>query len=204
MEFIAELEHRFGAHRVQRTVNPLHPEQPLVLLYLEQRVPVTVVMTCGLSDYKMPVMEKWKGREFNEIFFCLPSYWELDDLTNEHFNWVYDWIFRLEQFVREKQTWFGPGHTIPAGNPPVALSPTMKQEYFIFLDPIYLEEELQPVEREEKTIYFLSIVPIFPDELDYKIGKGTYKLVQKFRHRNFDERLDDYRVTFLKSRFRLF
>ena len=204
MEFISELEQRFGAHRVQTTVNPLHPEQPLVLLYLEQRVPVTVVMTCGLSDYKMPVMEKWKGREFNEIFFCLPSYWELDDLTNEHFNWVYDWIFRLEQFVREKQTWYGPGHTIPAGNPPAALSPTMKQEYFIFLDPIYLEEELQPIEREEKTIFFLSIVPIFPDELDYKIGKGTYKLIQKFRHRNFDERLDDYRVTFLKSRFRLF
>lgn len=204
MEFIAELEKRFGPHRVRKTVNPLHPEQPLVFLYLEQRVPVTVVMTCGLSDYRMPVMEKWKGREFNEIFFCLPSYWELDDLTNEHFNWVYEWLYKLERFVREKETWFGPGHTIPTGNPPKALSPTMKQEYFIFLDPIFLEEHLQPVSSGEKVTYFLSIVPIFPDELDYKIGKGTYKLIQKFRHRNFDERLDDYRVTMLKSRFRLF
>lgn len=204
MKWITELEQRFGSHRVRKDVNPLHPEQPLVFLYLEQRVPVTVVMTCGLSEYEMPVMEKWKGREFNELFFCLPAYWELDNLENENFNWVYSWIFRLEKFVREKNTWYGPGHTIPAGNPPTALSSTMKEEYFIFMDPIFLEYELQPAIFEEKTVYFLSIVPIFPDELDYKMGKGTYKLIQKFRHRNFDERLDDYRVTFLKSRFRLF
>jgi len=29
--------------------------------------PVTVIVTNGLSDYKMPVPEKWEGREYNEL-----------------------------------------------------------------------------------------------------------------------------------------
>jgi hypothetical protein len=204
MDLITALEQRFGKHRVRAIQNPLHPEQPLVFLYLELQVPVTVLMTAGLSDYTMPVLEKWKGREHNEVFFCLPTYWDMDDTNNPNFNWVYHWIYRLENFVREKQTWFGPGHTIPCGNPPAPLSETMKEEYLIFLEPIFLEEQLRPMTIDEKTVHFLGIVPIFGDELDYKMGKSAYKLVRKFRQRKIDERLDDYRASVLRSRMRFF
>jgi hypothetical protein len=204
MNLIPALEERFGAHRVRTIQNPLHPEQPLVFLYLELQIPVTVLMTNGLSDYTMPVMDKWKGREHTELFFCLPTYWDLDDHTNPHFNWVYEWLFKLENFVREKQTWFGPGHSIPCGNPPAQLSPTMKQEYLVFLDPIFLQDVLQPLEFSDIDIHFLSIVPLFGDELDYKMGKSTFKLLKKFNSKKVDERLDDYRVSVLRSRMRFF
>jgi hypothetical protein len=204
MDLITALKERFGNHRVRAVQNPLHPEQPLVFLYLELQVPVTVLMTAGLSDYTMPVLEKWKGREHNELFFCLPTYWDADDTGNPNFNWVYHWIYRLEQFVREKQTWFGPGHTIPCGNPPAQISETMKQEYLIFLEPIFLEEPLRPMAVNERTVHFLGIIPIFGDELDYKMGKSTYKLLRKFKQRKIDERLDDYRVSVLRSRMRFF
>lgn len=204
MNLITALEERFGAHRVRVASNPLHPEQSLVFLYLELSIPVTVLMTNGLSDYTMPVTDKWKGREHNELFFCLPTYWDMEDTENPNFSWVYEWIFRLETFVREKQTWFGPGHTIPCGNPPAQLSPTMKQEYLIFLDPLFLEEALEPMQIGEKTVRFLSIVPIFGDELDYKMGKGTHKIIKKFIAKKIDERLDDYRPSVLKSRMRFF
>lgn len=198
------LEKRLGAHRVECIPNPRHPEQPIIRLYLELNIPVTVIMTHGLSDYEMPVSEKWKDRAFNELFFCVPSYWELDDLETPAFYWIYDWIYRLEQFVREKNTWFGPGHTIPTGNPIEALSVTMKQEYFIFGDPIFVKEPLLPLELTDKTVHFLSIIPIFGDELDYKIGKGTYKFFKRFVGRKNTEVLDDYRSSILKSRVRLF
>jgi hypothetical protein len=204
MNLIPALESRLGAHRVRQIQNPLHPEQSLIFLYLELKVPVTVMMTNGLSDYTMPVMDKWKGREHNELFFCLPAYWDMDDLENPHFNWVYEWIFKLETFVREKQTWFGPGHTIPCGNPPAPLSPTMKQEYLVFLDPLFLQDLLLPLETAGKTIYFLAIVPLFGDELDYKMGKSTFKLLKKFAAKKVDERLDDYRPSVLKSRMFFF
>lgn len=204
MDLISALEERFGKHRVRAVQNPLHPEQPLVFLYLELQVPVTILMTHGLSDYTMPVLEKWQDREHNELYFCLPTYWDTDDLENPNFNWVYEWLFRLETFVRERQTWFGPGHTIPCGNPPAPLSETMKQEYLLFLDPMFAEDALRPLETGDKTIHFLATVPIFGDELDYKMGKSTYKIMRKFKQRKIDERLDDYRVSILRSRMRLF
>lgn len=204
MEMQEQLAKRLGAHRIKAIQNPLHPEQSLLLLFLELHVPVTICMTNGLSNYTMPVSEKWKGREHNELFFCLPAYWDLDDLENRAFSWVYDWIFRLENFVRSKNTWFGPGHTIPCGNPPAAISPTMKQEYFIFLEPLLLNEAMAAVKLGEKTVRFLAIVPIFGDELDFKMGKGTTKFVAKLTNRGFDERLDDYRPSALRSRLLFF
>lgn len=204
MSIVTYLQQQFGAHRVRSIQNPLHPEQAVILLYLELKVPVTILLTNGLSDYTMPVLDKWKGREHNEIFFCLPTYWDTDDLENPNFNWVFHWIFRLEQFVREKQTWYGPGHTIPCGNPPTPISHTMQEEYFIFLDPMFMQDTLTPIELPDKTIRFLATVPLFGDELDYKMGKGTHKLIKKFISRNIDERLDDYRASVLKSRMRFF
>jgi len=193
-----------GEHRVRVLQNPLHPEQSLIFLYLELQVPVTILMTNGLSDYTMPVSGKWVGREHTELYFCLPTYWGLDDFENPNSNWIYDWIFRLENFVREKQTWFGPGHTIPCGNPPVQISETMKQEYFIFLDPMLVSAALAPMAVDGKQVHFLSIVPIFGDELDYKMGKGTHKILRKFISRKVDEQLDDYRVSVLRSRMRFY
>lgn len=204
MELIQAFENRFGAHRVKSIQNPLHNDQQLILLFLELDVPITVLMTASLSDYQMPVLDKWVGREFNEIYFCLPTYWDFDDHENYNFSWIYDWIYKLERFVRDRNTWYGPGHTIPTANPEVPISDLMKQEYFIFLDPILLQKELAPVNLQGKNVHFLSIVPIFGDELDYKMGKGTQKFVRKLIQRNYDEKLDDYRKSILNSRLRFF
>lgn len=206
MKWIEELvaQHRIPTNRTLVFQNPLHPEQQLVYLFLELETPVTVVMTTKLSEYTMPVSEKWKGREHNELFFCLPTYWDFEDHTNPNSNWIFEWLFRLENFVYEKNTWLGPGHSIPCGNPPTAISSLMKQEYFMFFDPMFLSTVLAPLTSADKTIYFLSIVPIFGDELDYKMGKGTHNIVKKFMARKTDERLDDYRFSVLRSRFRMF
>lgn len=204
MEITQALSDKFGAHRIEIKPNPLHPSQTICFIYLELSVPLTIITTVGLSEYIMPVLDKWKGREHNELFFALPTYWDLEDINNPNFSWVYDWLFRLETFVREKNTWYGPGHTIPTANPPVTISNLMKQEYFIFLDPIFTAETLQPIQLSNKTVYFLAIVPIFGDELDYKMGKGTQKFVKRLQQRNMDERIDDYRHTALRSRLRFY
>lgn len=197
------LREKFGDDKVQ-TIPSSADAFPLLLVEMESRSTVRVLMTNGLSDYRMPVTPKYAGREHNELFFCLPSYWDLEDVDNPRFNWVFDWIQRLTKHILEKQTWFGVGHTISAGNPPVELSETMKQKHFIFSDPMLLHQELAPLTIEGKTIRFLAIVPIFDDEIDYKTGKGTYKFQQKLAQQNISEMLDDYRMTCLRSKWRFF
>lgn len=196
------LENRFGAHRVQEIATP-EGDIPLLMLDLELKTPVTVLMTNGLRDYKMPVPEKMEGFEYNELFFCLPSYWEWEDRSNASMNWVFEWIQKLAKYVVEKETWFGHGHTLPTGKDMLALSPTMKQNHLFLMNPILLEEELAEIQVGEKTVHFLAIVPIFPDEMDYKQGKGTFKFIQKLQSKGVNEKLDDFRATVLQSRWKV-
>ena len=70
--------------------------------------------------------------------------------------------------------------------------------------PYFLEKELSPIINEDKAIHFLGIIPIFEDEMDYKMGKGTYKLLQKIEGKGVSELLDDYRMSCLKSKWRFF
>jgi hypothetical protein len=197
-----ELAKRFGAHRVQ-DVPTAEGEMPLIMLDLELKSPVSVLMTNGLSDYKMPVPEKMEGREYNELFFCLPSYWEWEDMDNSRTNWVFHWIQRLSKYVLENETWFGHGHTMPCGSNMESLSETMTQNHLFLSDPILLEMELAPVTVDGREINFLGIIPIFSDEMDYKQGKGTFKLMQKLRGKMVTEQLDDYRATVLKRNWKL-
>lgn len=197
-----KLIQRFGADRVSEV--PIQDgEVPLLVLDLELNSPVTVIVTNGLSDYKMPVPDKWKEREHNELFFCLPSYWEWEDLENPQMNWVFYWIQRLAKYVKEKETWYGHGHTMPCGKEKNPLSATMKQNHFLLADPILLETEMSPVQLEEKEIHFLSIIPLFQDEMDYKQSQGTLKFSQKLNNNGITEKLDDFRGSAMKRKWRL-
>jgi len=179
-------------------------EIDLVLISTEKRSPIKLLMTWGLSNYKQPVPERLQSHRHIELYFCLPSYWDLNALDNPSMQWVFNWIQKLSHYLIEKQTWYGVGHTFPNGNPASSISPTMKQKYFILNSPVFLSEELSRVTIDDKTIDFLAITPIFEDELDYKMGKGTFKLQKKFLDKNITELLDDYRLSTLKNKWRVF
>ena len=84
-----------------------------------------------------------------------------------------------------------------------SLSDTMKQNHFLLASPILLETELSTLRVGGRGVNFLAIIPIFGDEMDYKQGKGTYKFLRKLAGSNVNEKLDDFRATVLKSKWRL-
>ena len=196
------LESRFGEHRVLEA--PIKEgEMPLLILDLELKSPVTVVVTNGLSDYKMPVPEKFIGYEHNEIYFCLPSYWEWEDAKNPNMNWVFDWIQKLAKHVVEKETWFGHGHTLPCGKEENALSSTMKQNHLFLSYPLLLEQEMDSLMLNGKEVNFLAITPLFKEEFEYKQARGTFKFMQKLNNNGITEKLDDFRGSIMKRKWRL-
>ena len=197
-----QLIKRFGEDRVV-SMPVAEGEMPILVINLDVASPVTLICTNGLSNYKMPVPEAEIGNEYNELFFCLPSYWEWEDINNPQMNWVFNWIQRLSKYVVDKKTWFGHGHTMPCGQDMQSLSSTMLQNHFILINPILLEDEMAPVIVDGHRVNFLAIVPIFGDEMDYKQGKGTVKFLRKLIGKGVSEKLDDYRSTSLKSKWRL-
>lgn len=195
------LSTRFGESRVKKLVQINEAEFPMLLLTLDMRSEITVLMTNGLRTYDMPVPEKYEGKNRTELYFCLPSYWDTDNIQEQ---WIFEWIQKMAKHVVEKRTWFGAGHTIPNGNPAAPLSKTMRQKYLLLNEPIFLKEELKPAVIDGLEVNFLGIIPIFEDEMDYKMGKGTYKLLHKMEGKGVSELLDDFRLSSLKSKWRVF
>ncbi len=173
---------------------------PLLLLNVGGPNKIQVLVTNGLHKYKMPVPEAEEGKEYNELCFCLPSYWEPEELENPRMNWIYYWIQRLSKYVLEKETWFGHGHTMPCGKDAKPLSETMKQNYFMLSNPILLEKQLRPLQVGDIEVRFLAIVPLFEKEFTYKRGKTTRKLMKRFAHYQVNEVLDDFRESAMRSR----
>lgn len=198
------LESRFGEHRV----SDFEIEGNLVpLLKIEIELsasPVSVIVTNGLRNYSMPVPEKLIGQEHIELFFCLPSYWDLTDLNNETMNWPFIWLEKLGKHLVDSATWYGPGHTFANGNPHKSFSQTMKPNHLILTEPMKLEEHFQAARLGELNVSFLAVVPIFEQEFDIKMTKGFVKFLRKFRAVNGSEIIDDYRENIFKSRFRIF
>jgi hypothetical protein len=195
---LLSLSNRFGSNQLQ-TIE--RNNENFTLIKLPNSNELRILMTNGLSEYRMKVHEKHAGEEFAELFVLLPSYWKLDEPENPRMNWIFDWLTKLKNHVIEKDTWIGNGHTFSAGKDMKSISPTMLQNHFILSDPLELVNELAPVQVGDKTVYFLSLIPIFADEMDYKQGKGTQKLFSKFALQNITEKLDDYRSTVLKTRW---
>lgn len=196
-----ELIKRFGADRVIDV--PVQEGQiPLLMLDLELASPVNVLLTNGLNSNKMNLPENANGSEYIELFFCLPSYWEWEDTKNPNTNWVFDSIQRLAEYMLTKETWFGHGHTMPANEAKGPISSMMKEDNFLLIRPMLLERELAPVTVDDKLIEFLAIVPIFYDEWVYKQSKGTVKLIKKMINKGVNEKLDDFRESLMKSRWR--
>lgn len=199
-----ELSKRFGEHRVSDF--PMQNELPfkVIQLHLElKRMPVTVLMTDGLRHKKMGVPKEGMV-ECIELFVCLPSYWELTEKENPIMQWPVNWLEKLGLHLMNKDTWFGVGHTFSNGKPPVALSETMKSNHLMLVDPIELEEHFRPFNEEGEDVQFLAVVPIYEQEFDMKNAKGYTTFIRKFRAKNGNEILDDFRENIYASKWRIF
>ena len=165
---------------------------------------IKVLITSSFHVYQMSVPEKLNGFEFGQLYFCIPEYWDLTDPENPEIRWLFEWLNRITTYTINNNTWLGDGHTYNCTKYGKQLSTTIRQDHLFISNPIFLEDELTPVELEDKTIHFWALIPIFGDEMDYKQGKGTVKLKKKFLTKGVTEKLDEYRQTSLKTRWNFF
>ena len=190
LEFVTQLQTRFSTDEISMIQNKFGS---FILISPENKYGNKILLTIGLSEFQMNVHEKHLDEEFNELYFYLPSYWDLNDEENPLMNWVFKWLEKLKN-----------GHTIATGKTLVPLSAKMLQNHFILAHPMELTKELAPIRITNKTIHFLAVIPIFEDEMDYKQGKGTAKLFKKFVQSNVTEKLDEFRKTVLRTRWNFF
>ena len=176
------------------------PEVLFVRATLEQ--PYHVFVTCGVSDNPMNVPEGMEEYSRAELLIALPQSWPLGvkSIQNEESNWPMKWLKRVGRLPQEKKTWIGKGHTISNGDPWKPIADT-NFTGALTLSPFGLPPEFFQLKTQDgERITFYYLFPLYQEEIDLKLRKGSETLEQLFRKHNIDFVLDPVRVNVAKKR----
>jgi hypothetical protein len=167
--------------------------------------PFNVLVTSGMSDLPMTVPNGMENFRRAEVMIALPSDWPLDyaRFDDERVYWPIRWLKMLGRLPHEFNTWLGYGHSVPNGDPPEPIPGTkftgVMTTFARWLPRDFSRLELGPA----RWIFFYQMVPLYPEEMDLKLNKGTEALVKRFEERDISFVLDPNRPN-VARRKRLF
>lgn len=168
--------------------------------------PFHSLITSGMSDLPMKTPHPDMPR-YLELLIHLPPDWKLaqDDWDDEAWYWPIRQLKYLARFPHKLDTFLGYGHTIPNGDPPEPYAKNTKLNCMLIVPPLSTPAEFDElVIDEEKTIHFMAMVPLYREETDLKLRKGTDALLEKFSENDITDVLDIGRPNVAKKRFLFF
>jgi len=169
--------------------------------------PLHTLITAGMSDLAMPVPEEIETPRHMELMVTLPEYWQVDENSFENENWY--WPIRqlkfIARFPHKFKTWLGWGHTLPNGNPAKAYAENTELNGCIILPSVNVPDAFYKLAiNERKTIEFYSIVPLYEEEMNLKLAKGSEVLLERFNKYDINDVIDINRRNVVKRQHSFF
>lgn len=139
------------------------------------------LVTMGMGAHLMNVPNQLKEEQLEraELVICLPKYWKLDKehLKDEKWYWPIRLLKELARFPGENNTWLGWGHTVSYDGP---LSYTTELCASILINPPCGNVGGNTCTLPDgEEVNFYQVIPLYRDELEYKLKNGTQKLLDK-------------------------
>lgn len=139
------------------------------------------LVTMGMGAHLMNVSNQLKEEQLEraELVICLPEYWKLDKehLKDEKWYWPIRLLKELARFPGENNTWLGWGHTVSYDGP---LSYTTELCASILINPPCGNVGGNTCTLPDgEEVNFYQVIPLYRDELEYKLKNGTQKLLDK-------------------------
>ena len=166
--------------------------------------PFHVLVTQGMSALPMTVPEGAEEHRFAELMVALPRDWVLDGDAADQERWY--WPMRTLKFVARlphlHDTWIGLGHTIPNGHPAEPYAEGTQLCCVMTGPPLRFSDAMWKCDvAPGKTIRLYALLPLYEDEMNFKLEHGSDALFAKLDDRAVDELLDPSRRSVLAKRF---
>lgn len=158
--------------------------------------PFHTLITSGMSDKPMNVPEGLEIYKYSELCILLPSNWEINELAFEDENnyWPLRWLKIIARFPHDYNTWIGHGHTIPNGENADPFADSTKFGCMLLLPSFTLGEQFSTLKiSDDKIINFHCLIPIYKEEMKFKLKKGTDELLEKFDKYDISEIVNNER-----------
>lgn len=166
-----------------------------------------VLVTSGMSDKPMSTPQGVEDRQYAELLVSLPDDWPVtqESFKNETNYWPVRMLKQLARLPHEYDTWLWWSHTVDNGNPAEAFDSSTKQMCAILAPPILLPEDFWELETQSgRVVSFFSVIPIYREELKFKMNKGADALFDRFDKYGVTELIDPRRVNTCTSWWRRF
>ena len=167
---------------------------------------VHTFVSTGMSDLPMSAPEGSEGSKYAELLVTLPAEWPVseDDFKNEKNYWPIGALKWLARFPYEYETWLWSGHTVPHGNPPGPYHPSTRFVGAIIAPPVTVSPEFLSFRcSPDKEVSFFSVIPLYPEEMDLRLRKGSDALFDLFAKSGVNEIIDIQRKNVAKKWWRL-
>lgn len=136
--------------------------------------PYHTLVTSGMSQAPMTVPEgvPWN---YAELLCVLPPEWTL---TQEAFKdravyWPIEMLKRCARLPHEYDTWLGPGHTVPNGDPAEPFAPGTSLSGVMITWPLILNPDNSQIDLGGKKAQLLMMVPLNDEEMAFKLQSGS-------------------------------
>lgn len=156
-----------------------------------------VLITSGISALPMQTDHP----HFIELLMVLPSAFEI---PSDHYHknyWIIGLMFRMGKYIHLSRQFFSVGHTYGNGNPPKPYTENVNFCGMMFDLPIDLfpYNFCECIIDRFKTIYFLQLLPLYKEEMDFVLVNGFQDLKKKFKADNIPSYVDFNRENVLQE-----
>lgn len=152
--------------------------------------PFYVVYTTGMSALPMHLPEKLKKDyghlKYGELQLQLPSEWLVGDeaFKDDKNYWPFRLLKQLARFPHKFNSYLGYGHTIPNTADYMPYADNTKLSGVVLA--LFGDDDVCSVKiSDDETIMLYSVIPLYKEEMDYKLEAGIDPLFEKLDELDF-------------------
>ena len=154
--------------------------------------PFYKMVTMGAGAYRMQVPEKWQKYrlDYAEYVIYLPKDWNIDSGENQDY-WPIKALKDTARLPIWCNTWLGYGHTLQSDEEgsPYAANTGFNSAVLDFAAG--RKGDIRLIMPSGKVVNFYEIIPIYPEELAFKIENGADALFEKLKEKEIQYKVVD-------------
>ncbi len=146
----------------------------------------------GAGAYKMQIPEQWQKYQLDyaEYVICLPKDWNLNSGDNTDY-WPVKLLKDVARLPIWCDTWLSYGHTTQSDEEGSAYASNTGFNSVVLNFAANKKGDIRLIMPSGKTINFYEIVPLYPEELQYKIENGADALFKLFEEKGIPYKVLD-------------
>ncbi|MBQ9912242.1 MAG: suppressor of fused domain protein [Firmicutes bacterium] len=154
--------------------------------------PYYKMVTMGAGAYKMAIPDQWKeyNLDYAEYVIYLPKDWNINSGADEDY-WPIRTLKTTARLPIDCDTWLCYGHTLQSDEEgsPYASNTGFNSVVLDFAEN--KKGDIRMIMPSGKVINFYEVIPLYPEELKFKIENGADALFEKFKEKGIQYKILD-------------